>query len=139
MLVDGIFSEVIDARGQVYRTRHIGSKEVGYLVTDGNGAWAHGATLDEAREDLLYKIGSRSLDDLRKMDPAAQMDFAQAVGLYRTVTGACSAGCRGFVERNGLSKERTYTLAEMMQITKGAFGHEKLTGFVEQIGKNNQQ
>jgi hypothetical protein len=131
--VDGIFSEVIEQRANIYRTRHIGKKEIEYLITDGNGAWAHGQTLDEAREDLLYKIGNRSLDELRKMDPDEPMSFGKAVGLYRIITGACSAGCRGFVERNGLSKERTYTVAEIIEITKGAYGHPALEKFASSL------
>jgi len=131
--VDGIFSEVIESRANVFRTRHIGKKEIEYLVTDGNGAWAHGETMEAAREDLRYKIGSRSLDELRNIDPDEPMEFAKAVGLYRAVTGACAAGCKGFVERNGLDKERTYSFNEILKITKGAYGFEAIERFAKEL------
>lgn len=131
--VDGIFSEVVESRANVFRTRHIGKNEIEYLITDGSGAWAHGETMEAAREDLLYKIGHRSLDELRKIDPDEPMEFAKAIGLYRAVTGACAAGCKGFVERNGLSKDRTYSINEILKITKGAYGFDAIERFAKEL------
>ena len=37
LLADGIFTEVIRHRGNVYHVRKIGQKEIIYLITDGNG------------------------------------------------------------------------------------------------------
>ncbi len=130
---DGIFQEVIEHRANVYRTRHVGKHDIGYLITDGNGAWAHGETLEEAREDLLYKLGNRSIEEFKKIDRNEPMDFAKAVALYRTVTGSCSAGVRGFVERNSIDKSKTYTVGEMLMITKGAYGHEALARFANEL------
>ena len=54
--VDGIFSVVDSHHGNVYKVHQIGNKKQMYVVGDGNGKWAHGETIDEARKDLIYKI-----------------------------------------------------------------------------------
>ncbi|MCG4877861.1 hypothetical protein L0N00_15640, partial [Eggerthella lenta] len=64
---DGIFSEVVSHRGNVYRTRQIGKERVEYLVTDSKGKWAHGATLEAARADLIYKIGNRDKSEYAEL------------------------------------------------------------------------
>ena len=128
--VDGIFSEVISQRGNVYHTRQIGSKDTGYLVTNGQGAWSHGDTLEAAREDLVYKVGKRSLEDFSKAD-LTSLDFTTAVGLYRTVTGACAAGVKQFVQQHNIDKAKIYTLEEMIKLTRGAYGHEALAAFAK--------
>ena len=133
ILSDGIFQEVVEHRGNVYRTRHIGRSEVGYLVTDGNGAWAHGDILEEAREDLLYKLGNRSVEEFKKLDPNAPLDFGTAVAMYRTVTGACAAGVRGFIERAGIAKDRTFTVLEIIELTKGAYGADAFVDFANTL------
>ena len=45
---DGIFMKVLSCKGNVYRVCRIAKDEVKYLVTDGNGRWSHGDTLEEA-------------------------------------------------------------------------------------------
>lgn len=65
--VDGVFSEVLSHKGNIYRTRRIGKEIVEYLVTDGKGKWAHGATLKEARDDLVYKIGDRDTSKYKEL------------------------------------------------------------------------
>lgn len=57
--VDGIFSVVDSHHGNVYKVHQIGNKKQMYVVGDGNGKWAHGETIDEARKDLIYKISKR--------------------------------------------------------------------------------
>ena len=130
IMVDGIVQEVMEQRGNVYHVRSIGKQHIGYLVTDGNGSWAHGDTLDEAREDLLYKIGKRAPDAFKGIAMDEPLEFSKAVAMYRAITGACAAGCREFVERKGLSKDRTYTPAQMLEITRGAYNHESLAKFL---------
>ena len=91
---DGIFSEVVSHKGNVYRTRKIGKERVEYLVTDSKGKWAHGATLEAARADLVYKIGSRDKSQYAALTMDSVLPFEKAIEAYRVITGACSAGTR---------------------------------------------
>jgi hypothetical protein len=50
--------------------------------------------------------------------------------VYRMVTGACQYGTKHFMEQKGKLKN-TYTLAEIIAETKGAYGHDK---FREVVG-----
>ena len=52
---DGIMCEVLKNKGQVYHIRIFGSTKETFLVTDGKN-FSHGETLQEAKEDLVYKL-----------------------------------------------------------------------------------
>lgn len=54
--------------------------------------------------------------------------------MYRVITGACEAGTRNFVE--GLSKrKKKYTVAEIIEQTKGQYGNDTFKEFFKQCGK----
>jgi hypothetical protein len=48
--------------------------------------------------------------------------------IYRMITGACQYGTASFMSRYKLKK--SYTLAEIIEATKGAYGHER---FIEVV------
>jgi len=127
---DGIFSIIERCHGNVFRIRNIGEKKHSYLITDGEGHWAHGDSLGEARADLIYKINDRDTSAYKKMKLDDELIFEEAIAAYRTITGACSAGTRDFIE-NRLSKpyKKKYTIREMIELTKGEYGSEKLKDF----------
>ena len=129
---DGILSEVVSSRGNVYRVRRIARKEVSYLVTNGNGAWSHGATLAEARADLLYKLSDRDTSRYVGQDVKKKMTFGEAVAMYRTITGACAEGCKMFVRNKGLSTRKKYSINDIAKLTKGAYGSDVFSRFNEQ-------
>ena len=55
------------------------------------------------------------------------MEWAVA---YHVITGACQDGCKNFLESKGKLKSK-YTLAEIIEKTKGAYGSEQFIKFVE--------
>jgi hypothetical protein len=128
ILIDGIFSEVVDHKGGVYRTRNIGKTKIQYAVTDGS-KWAHGDTLDEAKKDLIYKISDRSTERYKGLELSHQFSFEEAVECYRSITGACAAGVRGFVESKGFTTDKKATIAEMIAMTTDQYGGEKFSSF----------
>lgn len=117
---DGVFSYVLKTTKGVKKVR-TDSGEVLYVVGDGNGNFAHGKSIKEAREDLVYKITVKFEGDLPKSATGAEW-----VGIYRAATGACAAGCKEFVTRHGLDLSATYTVEQVRELTKGAFGGDKL-------------
>ena len=129
---DGILSEVVSSRGNVYRVRRIARKEVSYLVTNGNGAWSHGATLAEARADLLYKLSDRDTSRYVGQDVKKKMTFDETVAMYRTITGACAEGCKMFVRNKGLSTRKKYSINDIAKLTNGAYGSDVFSRFNEQ-------
>ena len=127
--VDGIFSQVVAHKGNVWHIRQIGSKKVQYLVTDGEGRWAHGDSIQQARADLVYKISERNTNKYKGMALDTRLTFAEAVECYRVITGACEAGTRGFVQSLGDKVKDHYTIAEMMEVTKGQYGNDTFCQF----------
>ena len=123
---DGIFLEVISKMKNVYKCRYIRGKEV-YLVVDGDKC-AHGDTIAEARKDLIYKIGNRDKSAYEGMTRDTVLSFEQSIECYRVITGACAAGCRGFVERLDKVK-KSYTIAEIIKLTEGQYGNYELKSF----------
>ena len=126
---DDIFTEVISHRSNVYHVRKIGSKEIIYLVTDGNGKWSHGSTLKEAKEDLIYKVSNRTKDDYAGMKLANTLSFEDAVTCYRVITGACSFGTKDFVKNRLDKKKSKYSISEIIKVTKGEWGNKSFANF----------
>jgi hypothetical protein len=127
ILADDIFSEVVNKRGGVWRLKNIGKSEIVYLVTDGEGRYAHGKTIKGAREDLIYKIADRDKSAYEGLGLNHEFTFQEAIEAYRVITGACAAGVKQFVS----SQERKdkYSVQEIIGITKGQYGHASFAEF----------
>ena len=122
---DGIFQEVVSHRGNVYRVRYIGKSEVTYLVTDGNGRWAHGDTLKEAKADLIFKIADRDKSKYEGLTLDDTLTYEEAIACYRVITGACAAGTKGFVQSLPKSSiKKSYTIREIIALTEGQYGSD---------------
>jgi hypothetical protein len=89
-----------------------------------NGQTAHGKTIKAALEDLAFKVGSRDIEQYRNMTSETRKSVQQWVYVYRTITGACELGVQQFLEKKGNLK-RSYTLAQILEETIGAYGHEQ--------------
>ena len=128
--VDGIFTRIISERGKVMKVQRIARKEIEYLITDGEGRWAHGATLKEAKESLIYKITDRDSSKYKTWDKNTIVSHAEAIEAYRVITGACALGTRHFCESVlGENKKDKYTIAEVIELTKGQYGAETFKNF----------
>ena len=128
---DGMFMEVIKNKGNVYRVRKINEIKESYLVTNGNGKWAHGSTLNEAKKDLIYKIGNRNKDDYRHLNLDSNLSFEESIEAYRAITGACGFGVRGFVESRLSLKKEKYKISEIISLTSGEYGSSDFAKFFD--------
>jgi hypothetical protein len=129
LLADGIFTEVISHKGNVYHVRKIAEKEVFYLVTDGNGKWSHGQTLKEAKSDLMFKISDRTKDDYENLKLTDTLSFEDAIMCYRVITGACSFGTKDFVSNRLKNKQKKYSIEQIIEVTKGEWGYRTFANF----------
>lgn len=128
--VDGIFTKIISERGNVMRVQRIARSEVEYLITDGDGRWAHGATLKEAKDSLIYKITSRDTTKYKNWSLDTEITHAEAIEACRTITGACAFGTRHFCEMIlGDRKKDKYTVSEVIELTKGQYGADRFKDF----------
>ena len=121
--VDGIFTEVVKKKGNVYHVKKLNDDKVFYLITDGE-RWSHGDTLQEAKEDLVYKVTNKTKDDYKDLNKSSVLSFEEAVVCYRVITGACSFGVKDFV-KNKLDKvEKSYNIETIIEKTIGCYGNE---------------
>lgn len=128
IISDNLVTEVVSKCGNVWRVKYIGENEVIYLVTDGSGNFAHGDTLEEAKESLIYKVSDRDMSKYKELSKDSELTFADAVRMYRTITGACSSGVQCFIESHNI-KKKNYKIKEIVDLTVGQYGHEKLVKF----------
>ena len=120
--IDGIFTEVVNKKGNVYKVKKLNQTKEFYIVTDGNDKFSHGETLKEAKEDLIYKINS-NLDKSKYKDLTleSKLTFEEGIEAYRVITGACSFGVKDFVTTNKV-KKTSYTIEEIIKLTSNSYG-----------------
>ena len=129
--VDGIFSEVIEKRGKVYKLKYtyVGYNRDIFLVTDGKDTFAHGFTIKEAKEDLLLKINkNKNLDSFKLLKLDSKISYEKAIECYRVITGACEYGTQNFIKTNSI-KNKYYTIKEIIDLTKNQYGNNKFEQF----------
>ena len=130
IIADGILSRIVKQRGNVWKVANYGETEESWLIKDGDDC-AHGETLEDARNSLVYKRKDRDKSAYEGMTEATEYTFADAVKMYRTVTGACAFGVEQFVKQQTETKDK-YSVAEILELTKGQFGHDTLAEWVKE-------
>jgi hypothetical protein len=99
-----------------------------YVASKGNDN-AHGKTIADATQELMFKIGPRDVEKYRAMPIDTAKSPTEWALIYRTVTGACQYGTGQFIAARGKLKKK-YTLAEILALTKGQWGHDKFAATV---------
>ena len=125
---DDRFSEVISKKGNVWKLKDICKDKIYYLVTDGNGKYAHGDTIKQAKDDLIYKISNRDVSQYQNIDLDEKYSFVECITMYRSITGSCSTGVKNFIETNGIKKQ-SYSVNDIIGITKNNYGNESFNKF----------
>ncbi len=116
---DNVFSYVISNKSGVKKVKTDNGKIL-FVVSDDKGNSAHGNTIKEAREDLVYKAIAKFDGELPKKATGVEW-----VGIYRALTGACAAGVKNFVESTGKSLDDTYTAVQIAKLIHGQYGADK--------------
>ena len=130
IFADGILAQIISRRGSVYKVVICGERESSFVIANGDGNYSHGATIKEARDSLIYKLQSRDLTEFEGWTLKTCVSLADAVKAYRSITGACEAGVRGFCERHGKMPAKL-TVSKIVEMTKGKYGNEQFEKFFE--------
>jgi len=132
IIVDEILSEIISNKGNFYKVINHGETKQSFLIEkeiNGKKYYSHGATLKEAMESLIFKISDRDLSKWKHLSLESEVNFEEAIMLYRDITGACSEGTKYFVDRNIDKKKDKYSIVELLEITKNQYGYETFTNF----------
>ena len=124
---DGIISIILKKKGNVYKVVNLGEDKPSYLLCV-DGIYSHGFTLKEAKDSLMYKISDRDTSKYENYRQSDVVSKEEAIKMYRTITGACEAGTRYFVENNNITKKE-YKISEIIRLTKGQYNSEKFAEF----------
>ena len=128
--VDGMFSILESHRGNIYKVSQIRKNKKMVIITDGENHWAHGETLQEARADLIFKINDRDTSSYKNLSLDDTLTYEEAIAAYRTITCACSAGTRDYIEnRLPQPHKQQYTIREIIELTKGEYHSEIFAEF----------
>ncbi len=125
---DDRFSEVVSVKGNIYRLKDVNKFKEYFLVSDGKGKFAHGDTIKEAKEDLIYKISNRDKSQYSNIDVNEKLSFENCIEMYRVITGACATGTRNFIESKGIKKQKL-SVIKIAEITKGNYGSSEFAAF----------
>jgi len=126
IIADGVLSEIVKKKGNVYHVINHGESEVSYLVTDGTN-WSHGETLKEAKDSLKYKLSNRDTTFCQGWKLDDKIDTDLLIKAYRAITGACESQTRAFCESQNLPKQMTP--AEAIKLTQGQYNAQVFAKF----------
>ena len=109
-------------------TVYVGRIKGNNVVSNGVN-YAHCDKLRDGIADLLFKAAKdRGAEQYRNLSLDAELTVAEAVTMYRVITGACRAGSEAFVNSQKELKEK-YTIRECIELTKGQYNAEKFAEF----------
>jgi len=90
--------------------------------------FAHGDSIREAIQDLRFKMAKKNIEEYRDLTRDSVLTFEEAMMMYRVITGSCQYGVNRFLEENSI-EEKNYTVGEILELTHGQYGHERLKDF----------
>ena len=100
--------------------------EESYII-EVDGIFSHGKSVKEAKESIIYKMKTRDLSEYKDLTLESVISKEEAIIMYRSITGACAYGTRVFVDSQKIKEQ--YSIKEIIEITNGQFGHNKLKEF----------
>jgi hypothetical protein len=137
ILTDKILSKVISKKkindGTLYRVYNYTvkgiSETLSYLI-EIDGIYAHGSSIRDAKDSIVYKMVDRDTSAYADMTLDTTYTIPEAIKMYRTITGACSEGVKMFVE-NTDNVPDTVTVQDILNITSGQYGHDVLKEYMD--------
>ena len=128
---DGVFMQVVSHKGNVWKGCRFGSSDDLYLVSDGNNRYAHGETLKQAKEDLIFKVDGRRPDDFEHLTAESVLSFEESIIAYRVITGACSYGVKDYIRNRLPQKQEEFRMSEVIRLTRNEYGGENFSKFIK--------
>jgi len=104
----------------------VGKTDKIYVIETPDGVYAHGNTVKQARDSLLYKLSeNRDTTPYRTWTLDTSVTKQQAIQSYMAITGACATGTRHFVETTfGDKVPARTTVRNVIEMTAGQYGSD---------------
>ena len=111
-------------------TYYIGKIKNRNVISDGT-LYAHCKNVKDGILDLEFKkAADRGADQYKHLTTDSIVSKDDAITMYRVITGACRAGTEQFLSTITEFKDE-YTVREIIEITKGQYGSNRLQKFFE--------
>ena len=94
---DGIFSEILHRKGNIFKVKDISLNKILFIYSDGNEVHAHGKTLKEAKKQFDEKN-----EVLKIKSEPINLETVFTVSKYKLLTGACNLGIELFLKKNNI-------------------------------------
>ena len=103
------------------------------FLAKGNGYFAHGKTLKEARESLTAKIfenmdAEETIEAfMGKFKKGEKYPGTEFFEWHHYLTGSCLMGRESFVKNRGIDVNAMYTVDEFIEICENDYGHKVIS------------
>ena len=129
LYADGILTHVKCKREIDGYALYVGKIKGKNVISDGTH-YAHCTTLRDGISDLLFKASKdRGADQYMGLTLDSDIAIDDAITMYRIITGACKQGTQRFVDSLGNHIKNSYTVGEVIKLTRGQYGAERFAQF----------
>jgi len=130
LYADGILTLVSGHRDLPNGIRYFKGKIKDFnVITDGTN-FAHCKDIRTGMMDLAFKATNRDTSEFERYTLDSVLSVEDMYVCYRVITGACQQGTQNFVDKVENIKDE-YSVAEVIEMTKGHFGHNTFRNFFE--------
>lgn len=128
LYAQGILTHIKKVRKFHQYTFYIG-KAKGYNVISDGKIYSYGRTLRKGIDNLEFKaILNRGTDQFKNLTLDSEVTFNKAIAMYCSITGSTKNGTEHFFRNLNEAKD-TYTIKEIIELTKGQYGAETFERF----------
>ena len=133
--IDGYCMEIVNSHSvgeyTVHRAKFLGTAEKYCFIAEKDRFYAHGVTVKDAVKDLEFKLcKERGIEQYRDYTLDSLADYI----FYRVMTGAYQMGTEAFMRAHGIDPTDKYTIRQVIELTKGEYGHERLMQNLKKLG-----
>jgi hypothetical protein len=126
---DGVICRIKHRKGNIIKAEFLNGNAC-YIVTNGEGIYAHGDSLKEAQYALNFKLSDRDTNNYEHLKEGDVLETGEMMLCYHVITGACLTGIREFMSRKlGDNPREKYSIKEVIGLTEGEYLGEKFSSF----------
>jgi hypothetical protein len=132
VVADGINQKLVSQKTiggvTIFETTDFFEKERAFVAKIGN-KFAHGKTIEQAKNDLRYKLSDRDTSKYKSWKSDEEKGTDELIEAYMTITGACSFGTKQFCEQ--IKLKDSYKISEIFDLTSGHYGSQQFKEFFQ--------
>lgn len=118
LYADGILTHIKREQKRGIYTYYTGKIKGRNVISDGIN-YAHCKNFKSGVADLIFKSAEdRGADQYKGFDVSRQISRDEMRAMYHVVTGSCGPGIDDFITKLGDSAKDTYSVEEVIQLTK---------------------